>query len=147
MFLRKHLDGEGGIRELVALSVPIVISQASVSLMLITDRFLLGSLGTLYPAAGMSGGLTSHVVCVFFMGVLSYITALSGQYLGAGNKEKCARCCTQGLWVGLLVYPLIVAIGPTFCEMYLTWAGIALEERVLSQKYFSSSMRAPSSFY
>lgn len=134
--LSRHFRGEGGIEELLRVSTPIIISQASVSLMMLTDRFLLTSLGLIYPAAAMSANITAHLFCMFFVGLISYITALSAQYLGAGQKKQCSLTCFQGLILAAVIYPFLLFSGEGMSISYAKWAGIFPEEQKLSFAYF-----------
>src|SRR3990167_9335913 len=86
---QNHGSGPGGIQELLKISFPIIISQASVSLMLFTDRLLLTSLGKEYPSASMVAGFFCFIWQVFFVGMLNYINPLVAQYLGAEKKDRC----------------------------------------------------------
>ena len=86
-FLKKKEAKAGGVRELLIVSVPIMISQGAYSLMLFTDRFLLAPLGKEYPACSMLGGFVSTLWVILFMGILNYCNPLIAQYIGAGKKN------------------------------------------------------------
>ena len=126
--------------ELVLLSIPIMISQASEALMMFTDRLLLTPLGKEYPAASMAGMFGAEISRVFFFGLLGYINPLVGQYFGAGQKTNCAKVLVQGLIFSLLIFPVVAALGRWLMPYYFGWAGIHADELVLVIKYFNVIM-------
>ena len=126
----------GGVRELFYVSAPIVISQASESLMLLTDRYFLTPLGKEYPSASMSGGLTSLLALMFFIGLLSYSNALVAQYLGADQKHNCAVVLTQCVLLSLSAYPCVLLGGKYLAPLYFEWTGAHATEIALALSYF-----------
>lgn len=138
MFARflRHFHGEAGIKELLWISLPIIVSQASSSMMLFTDRYLLTPLGRAYPTASMAAGFLSTLLMIFFIGTLTYITPLVAQYLGAKQTDKCPKVLAQGIYLILFVYPLIVVGGYYLAPLYYKIANIAPEEAELALDYF-----------
>lgn len=133
----KHFKNPGGINELLIVSVPVIISQASGSLMMFTDRLLLTPIGKLHPAASMIGGFTATLNSIFYMGILSYITALTGQYLGAKKNKLCSVSVSQGfIFIGL-VYPIILLSGHVLAPLYFDFAGTSEQETKLALQYFN----------
>jgi MATE family multidrug resistance protein len=103
---------QGGLREMLALSLPMVVSHASETVLVFTDRLFLSRLGPVPMSAAMGGGLTAFMMTTFFLGVIGYTTALAAQYLGAGQKSRCATVLSQAVIIALLAYPLILAARP-----------------------------------
>ena len=114
--LRKSVTGsrheKGGIKEMVAIAVPMVISQACYTVMTFTDRMFLSRLGPEFMNAAMVGGLTVFMMMTFFLGLTGYATAVVAQYLGSGQKDRCAVTLTQAVIVAFLAYPLILLCRP-----------------------------------
>lgn len=110
--LKRHFEGPGGIREMVAIALPMVVSSACETVMTFTDRLMLSRLGPEQMSAAMSGGLTSFVMMTFFLGLTGYTTALVAQYLGSGQPNRCAVSVTQALIIAALAYPIILAARP-----------------------------------
>lgn len=104
--------GAGGMRELLAIALPMVVSHACDTVMTFTDRLFLARLGPEQMNASMGGGLATFVVMTFFLGLTGYSTALVAQYLGAGRKGRCATATTQALLIALAAYPLILLSRP-----------------------------------
>ena len=135
--MKRYFSGEAGISELLRVSLPMIVSQASSSLMLFTDRYLLAPLGKEYPPASMAGGFSSVLLSIFFMGLLGYINPLVSQYLGAGKKHYGVRVLSQGILVVLCVFPVILLAGRFGIEPYFDWADIADDQKILALQYFS----------
>ncbi len=102
----------GGVRELLAIALPMVVSHACDTVMTFTDRLFLSRLGPDEMNASMSGGLTSFMMMTFFLGLIGYTTALVAQYLGAGQRSRCAVATTQALLLSLAAYPVILLARP-----------------------------------
>ena len=111
-FFKQHIEGPGGVRELMILAIPMIISQAADTVMLFVDRLFLSSLGKEHLAACMGGGLTSFMMLTFFIGLINYVNPLTAQYLGAGQKSRCSTAGAQGMIVALLSTPVVLALIP-----------------------------------
>ncbi len=112
-------DGAGGMREVLAIALPMVVSHACDTVMMFTDRLFLSKLGSEEMNASMAGGLTCYMMMTFFLGLTGYSTALVAQYLGAGRKDRCAIATTQAMLIALTAYPLILLARPL---VYLAFA-------------------------
>ncbi len=111
-FLKKQYEGPGGIGEMMAIALPMIISCACDTIMTFTDRLFLSRLGTEQMSAAMGGGLTCFMLTTFFFGLTGYCTPLVAQYLGAGRKPSCAVAASQGLIIALLAWPIILMLRP-----------------------------------
>jgi len=125
----------GGLREMLVIASPMVVSHACETLLIFTDRLFLSRLGMVQMSAAMAGGLTSFMLMTFFIGLTGYATALVAQYLGAGKKECCARVLTQALLIALFAAPLIMAARPLIHSLF-AHVGIAPEQLASQQVYF-----------
>ncbi len=136
-FFKKHWTGAAGIGEMLQIAVPLMISQGSASLMMFTDRYLLSALGPAFPGASMSGSFVATIFSVLFIGMVSYLTALVGQYLGAGEEKKCTVVFWQAILLCLVASPLIMLAGHFLAPIYFAWVGSPTEELELANQYFS----------
>lgn len=100
------------LRRLLVIAFPMVISQASDTVMLFVDRLFLSRLGEAYLAASMSGGLSQFMISSFFIGTIGYVTAVVAQYYGAGRHEKCAEATFQAVMLSFISYPILLALSP-----------------------------------
>lgn len=134
--LEKHLAGPGGIREMVAIALPMVVSSACETVMIFTDRLFLSRLGPQQMSAAMGGGLTSFMLTTFVLGLTGYTTALVAQYLGANRKERCALAVTQALIISILAWPFIVAARPLGLWLFEVM-NIPAEQLIPQRQYFN----------
>jgi MATE family multidrug resistance protein len=110
-FFNRHWQGAGGIAALIPIAVPMILSNIFDTVMMFVDRLFLAYVGKEHMAACMSAGLTAWSCTVFFVGVISYVSAMVARHYGAGNHPGCLPVVWHGLRLGLLSYPLVVAIG------------------------------------
>lgn len=88
----------------------MVVSQGTFAVMIFTDRYFMSQIDPAHMAAALGGGVASFFSFCFFLGVLAYANALTAQYLGAGEREKCPRVVTQGLIMALMSLPFLTLI-------------------------------------
>ncbi len=98
----------GGIRELLALALPIIISTACDGIMIFTDRLMLSRIGADAMNAAMSGGVSIQVATFFFMGLTGYSTALAAQFMGAGQKPNSSAAAFQAFLIALVAVPVVL---------------------------------------
>lgn len=125
----------GGVRELLVIALPMVVSHACDTVMTFTDRVFLSRIGPDEMNAAMSGGLTSFMMMTFFMGLIGYTTALVAQYLGSGRKDRCAVATTQALLICLAAYPVILLARPLVFYAFEI-SGISASQLVPQKLYF-----------
>jgi MATE family multidrug resistance protein len=113
----------------------MVVSQASDTIMMFTDRLFLSRLGEAYISAAMSGGLTAFMVSSFFVGTVGYTNAVVAQLYGAGRKQDCGKATMQGLILALICYPLILAVSPLARYLFVL-AGQSPLQVGLGYEYF-----------
>ena len=99
------------LRELLRLSLPMVVSQGSFAVMIFTDRWFMSHLDAAHIAATMGGGVAFAFCLSLFMGLITYANALSAQYYGAGDLAKCPKVVTQGLLMAAACIPVLLVIG------------------------------------
>ena len=106
------------LNRLLIIAVPMVISQASDTIMLFVDRLFLSRLGGEYLAASMSGGLSQFMLSSFFVGTIGYVTAVVAQYYGSGRHKKCAVATFQAVLLAVMSYPILLALSPLMKLMF-----------------------------
>jgi len=132
---KKHFAGPGGISALLPIAIPMFISSMFDMLMMFVDRLFLARVGVVHQAATMTGGITSWMVVSFFVGIVSYSSALTAQYYGAKQRHVCVKMVSQALIIALASYPLVlgidylVSISPVF-SMHSEL------EQMLEKRYF-----------
>ena len=123
------------LKELLTLAYPMVISQGAFAVMIFTDRYFMSLVSPTHMGASLGGGVASFFCMSLFIGVLSYGNALTAQYFGQAQLNKCSRVVTQGLLLTLFFAPLLVAIGYLSLGSF-EFMGHAPEQAALAQQYF-----------
>jgi MATE family multidrug resistance protein len=126
----------GGVRDLLAIALPMVVSTGCDTVMIFTDRLFLAQLGPAHMNAAMAGGLASFVAATFFVGVIGFATALVAQHLGAGRKERCAIATTQALIIALAAWPVLIALRPAMHALFAV-SGIEAQQLALQTEFFN----------
>jgi multidrug resistance protein, MATE family len=133
--LIKKTHAPGGVHELLAIALPMVVSHACDTVMVFTDRLFLSRVGSEQMTAAMAGGLTCFTVMTFFLGLTGYTTALVAQNLGAGRQDKCAVVTTQAILIALAAYPLILLARPLIHWIF-AHTGIPESQLIPQIQYF-----------
>lgn len=126
----------GGIKELLIIALPMVISTACDGLMTFTDRFFMAKLGPEQMNAVMGGGVGFQVLTFFFIGLLGYSTALVAQYFGAGEKSNASKTAFQAILISLLAWPIIMIAKPLAFEFF-DFVKIPENQLVFQREYLS----------
>ncbi len=121
------------------LAVPLVVSQALETLMLMTDRVFLSRLGPEAMAASMGGGLTAFMMSTFFAGLTGYTNALVAQYYGARQTSRCGAATGQALWISFGAFPVLMACLPLGPWLF-TAVGVPEGQLALQRTYFTYAM-------
>ncbi len=98
------------LRELFRIAMPMVVSQGTFAVMIFTDRYFMSQIDPVHMAAALGGGVATFFSFCFFSGLFSYANAMAAQYLGAGEKHKCAKVVTQGWIMTLMCIPVLFVI-------------------------------------
>lgn len=126
---------EGGVREMIQIALPMIVSNACDTVMVFTDRLFLSRLGAEQMSAAMAGGMSSFVLVIFFVGIISYSTAMIAQYYGAGRENMCGRVVFQSVLFGFAVYPVILLLSPLVRTLFVK-SGISEGQLFYQVQYF-----------
>lgn len=111
-FQQPKFKKNGDIKDVLAVALPMLLSMSFDTFMTFIDRLFLSKLGPCEMNAALGGGGTQIVMMNFFVGVVSYATAMVAQRLGAKKQEDCARVCVQSLYFSIFCIPLVIATIP-----------------------------------
>ncbi|MCK6491059.1 MAG: MATE family efflux transporter [Planctomycetes bacterium] len=125
----------GGMRDLLAVAAPMVVSTACDTVMIFTDRLFLAQLSPAHMNAALAGGLTAFLTGTFFVGLIGFSTAQVAQHLGAGRRERCALVTTQALLIALAAWPLMWALRPLVHRAFAA-SGIDPVQLALQTEFF-----------
>lgn len=95
-----------GIREVLIVALPLVISTASWSLTNFVDRMFLFWHSKEAMAASLPAGMLHFSLLCFPIGVASYVNTFVSQYNGAGEPRRIGPIVVQGILWGCVVAPL-----------------------------------------
>ncbi len=123
------------LARLLAIALPMVVSQASDTVMMFTNRLFLSRLGEVHMAAAMSGGLTEFMFTSFFVGLVGYVGAIVAQYYGAARRDRCAAAVGQAVLLALACYPLLLLLAPLARPLFLATGQDPLQA-ALADEYF-----------
>lgn len=104
----------GGVREVWRVAAPIIVSMASFTLMQFCDRIFLARHGSVSLRASLPAGILALTLTMFFQTLAGYAGTFVAQYHGAGRPRECARATAQGVWLGLVTWPvcwLLIPLG------------------------------------
>lgn len=130
-FIKHYFKGyhePGGMKGLLVMALPMMVSTSCDAVMTFTDRFFLAKLGTEYMNAAMGGFVTYQTLIFFFMGLVGYSTALVAQYYGADQKHQAPLVTTQGMLLSILAWPIILLLKPLAVYAF---SGVHLPENQL----------------
>ncbi len=125
----------GGMRELLAVALPMVVSQSAETIMMFSTRVFLSWVHPEYMSAAMAGGLTAFMFLTFFIGLTGYSTALVAQHLGAGQPRRCPVVVSQAVIIAVLAYPLMLLLIPVGYRLFAA-AHLAPEQIGPQREYF-----------
>ncbi|MDA7979782.1 MAG: MATE family efflux transporter [Pirellulales bacterium] len=98
-----------GGREVLALSVPLVISSLSWTVMTFIDRMLLNWVSETAMNAAFSAGTTWFAFICLPMGICAYASTFVSQYFGDKQYGKIGPSVGQGVWAAMIATPLLLA--------------------------------------
>src|SRR4029453_13541308 len=94
-------SGDGGGREVLAISYPLILSQMSFTLQTFIDRLFL----TWFSPEAVAGAVTALFatwgLVGLFIGTGEYLTTFVAQYYGAGRHQPSGAAGSQGSYLSL----------------------------------------------
>jgi MATE family multidrug resistance protein len=91
-------DKPGGIRDVLVLAYPVILTQISITTMQLVDSAMVGSLGATQLAAVGFGGIWLWTFVCFFIGTTTSVQTFVSQSDGAGDSEACGSWTWQGIY-------------------------------------------------
>jgi len=130
------INGRGGVKEVLNIAVPMVISMAADTLMAFTDRLFLAKLSPEHMSASMGGALGAQMLMFFFIGLTGFSTALVAQNYGAGKKQNCPAILYQTIIIITAAVPLIFLLKPLSILFFENSVSSAIQLS-LQKEYFN----------
>lgn len=105
------------LRAMVALAVPVVLSELGWTAMGIVDTIMVGALGPAAIGAVALGGAVYYVPAIGGMGLLLGLDTLVAQAYGRKAYDDCHRWLAQGVYLACIVTPplMLLTFLASFC--------------------------------
>ena len=107
-WFRQGLQTE--LRPMLRLAGPVVLAELGWMAMGVVDTVFVGRLGASAIGAVSLGNAFFFAVAIFGMGLLLGLDTLVSQAFGAGRREECHRWLVQGLYLCLVLGPLVMLL-------------------------------------
>ncbi len=107
---KKHPTGS--FREVLAIAIPLVISNSAFMVMQFCDRLFLANYSELAIQAAVPAGNLAFTLICLFTATAGYSANLVAQFHGAGKFLKCLHATMQGIYFTLLFMPLVLLLIP-----------------------------------
>lgn len=110
--LTRH--SEGSVKELWAISFPLILSMLSINVMTFVDRLILAKYDTHAMNSAVVAGLVFSIFQYGAMGIAAVSEVFVGQYNGAEKFNKIGVPVWQMIWFSLMTALLFIPLG-LFC--------------------------------
>ena len=119
LWVRQSWQGEGGLRQLLIVALPMILSALSVSVNLFFDRLFLAHFDrNAHLPASLSAGTIWWTSQTFIMGIVMYAGTFVAQYHGANRSGQIGASVWQGVYLsvvgGVAALGMIPLAGPLF---------------------------------
>lgn len=111
-----------GIRHVLMVAAPLMVSTACYSIMQFVDRLFLLSYSVIDTGAIVTVGTLVWTLCSFSLGIVTYVTAFVAQYRGADQASQIGRAVMHALYLALASTPFLLLPG-YFVDDFFLWFG------------------------
>jgi MATE family multidrug resistance protein len=126
-----------GVREVLLMALPLVVSNLSATIMIFTDRVFLAHYSTDAVAAALPAGNLIFLAICFPLGVAGYVNTFVAQYHGAERPERIGLVVWQAVMLGLSTVPLMLLTIP-LAPAIIAWAGHPPEVAALEVEFYQA---------
>jgi MATE family multidrug resistance protein len=102
----------GGVREVLRVAAPLVISSLSWTVMTFVDRIFLNRVSGTAMSAAFSGSMVWFTVLCLPLGLCMYANTFVAQYHGSRRPGQIGLATWQAVWIALGFTPLMFAAIP-----------------------------------
>ncbi len=106
-----------GGREVLRVSLPLVVSSLSWTIMTFVDRVMLNWVSSTAMSAAFTSSAAWFAMLSLPLGVCSYTNTFVAQYDGSGQQRRIGLVFWQAVWVALGFAPFVllaIPIAPTY---------------------------------
>jgi len=111
-FFGKLWNKDGGVREVLKLAAPMMLTTGAWALMLFADRLILFKSSITEFNAALPAGTLFWMSMSLFVGIASYTNTFVAQYFGAGKPERIGASVWQGIRLGIYTSPFFLLLIP-----------------------------------
>ena len=108
----------GSYRDVLRVSMPIVVSMTTTVVMTFTDRVFLANYSINAIAAALPAGIIAYVFLIFFADAAGYVSVVIAQYTGAGALQRVGSAMWQAIYFALISWLIMMGLsfgaGPLF---------------------------------
>src|SRR5688500_15262788 len=133
------MSSPAGLRLLLALAMPMVLSRATQSVMTFADALMVEHLGPQAIAASATGGFNVFLVMILPMGTVFIVQSFVAQLVGAGDRDATPRFAWYGLIIAALAGAIAIGMIPAI-DPLLALADFSPGTRDLMSEYMAIRM-------
>src|SRR5580698_5541240 len=106
-----QIDLKRELRSLLALAIPVILSELGWMSMSIVDTIMVGRLSAEAIGAVGMGNAIYYAPAIFGIGILLGLDTLVSQAYGRGDFDECHRWLAQGVYLaGIVTLPLMIVL-------------------------------------
>ena len=136
-FARSEFTMPGGYREIWHVAYPLILMNASFTIMQIADRIFLARNSTLELSAAPVAGILYFGLFCFATVTIGFTSAVVAQLFGADDRRGCVEAVWSGVFTGMAVGGVMVVLVPlSVCWIIENLFGHAPELTALEKTYF-----------
>ena len=133
--LQTYWYEEGGLKNLLTIAIPMVISTIAWTIQHFVDRMFLTWYSAESIAAAMPAGILHFNIICIFLGIAGYVNVFVAQYHGAKEYDKFGAIIWQGIYIAVIGGLFMLIVYP-FTENIFRFIGHAEEIIPLEVVYF-----------
>ncbi len=103
-----QIDRSGELRSLLALAIPVILSELGWMSMSIVDTIMVGRLSAEAIGAVGMGNAIYYAPALFGIGILLGLDTLVSQAYGRGNFDDCHRWLSQAVYIAIAFTPVLM---------------------------------------
>ena len=124
-FISARWGKEGGYKELLILSFPLILSTSSWTIQHFVDRLFLSRYSVETIAASLPAGMLNSTIINIFAGTTSFVSTFVAQYYGAERLERIGKITWQGIYFSFIGGLVMLSLIP-FAHLFLLLQDILL---------------------
>ena len=131
---QSRANWRGELRAMIALALPVVLSELGWVAQGVVDNIMVGRLGPVAIGAVALGNAVYYIPSLFGIGLLLGLDTLVSQAYGARDYDGCHRWLAQGIYLALIVTPPLMLLTALASYNFMRF-GVIPEVAALSAPY------------